>query len=129
MFIALIQRIALLQISRMLAFTGNLGRQVIEEMYPSFETLVSADRPEELASSTVSQTVAYSGEPQALQGVDSSALLALATESGGCVELSVSVGDTLITGMPMLRVYSGNGLVKDETWKEAFETGADRTFN
>jgi uncharacterized membrane protein len=34
MFVALIQRIALLQISHMLAFTGNLGRQVIERMYP-----------------------------------------------------------------------------------------------
>ena len=129
MFIALIQRIALLQISRMLAFTGNLGRQVIEEMYPSLETLPSTDRPGELANGTVSQTVTYSGEPQALQSVDSSVLLALATETGGCVELSVSVGDTLITGMPMLRVYGGNALVKDETWKQAFETGTDRTFS
>jgi uncharacterized membrane protein len=34
MFVALTQRIALLQISHMLAFTGNPGRQVIERMYP-----------------------------------------------------------------------------------------------
>ena len=41
----------------------------------------------------------------------------------------VSVGDTLITGMPLLRVFGGNQLVKDETWKKSFETGPDRTFD
>src|SRR5215831_1903142 len=37
-FIALIQRIGLLQINRMLSFTGDLGRRVIAEMYPPLET-------------------------------------------------------------------------------------------
>jgi len=56
-------------------------------------------------------------------------LLTLAKQAGGRVEVLVSVGDTLITGMPLLRVFGGNHLVKDETWKRTLETGADRTFD
>jgi hypothetical protein len=49
MFIAIIQRLALLQINRMLAFTGNLGLQVIEQMYPPLETRASPARADEFA--------------------------------------------------------------------------------
>jgi uncharacterized membrane protein len=129
MFVALIQRIALLQISRMLAFTGDLGRQVIESMYPPLETRASAARAHEFGKFPVTQTVVHAGGPQALQAVDMPALLALATQTGGRVEVLASVGDPLITGMPLLRVFGGNHLVKDETWKRAFETGRDRTFD
>jgi uncharacterized membrane protein len=129
MFVALIQRIALLQISRMLAFTGNLGRQVIERMYPPLETPASIARADEFAGLAVTQTVMHSGEPQALQAVDMPALLALANQTGGRVEVLASVGDTFITGMPVLRVFGGNHLVNDETWKRPFQTGPDRTFD
>ena len=37
MFIALVERISLLQIHRMLAFTGTQGREVVETMYPPIE--------------------------------------------------------------------------------------------
>ena len=129
MFIALIQRLALLQVTRMLAFTGDLGRQVIECMYPSLETPASTARTDEFAKFQVTQTVVHSGGPQALQAVDMRALLALAAQTGGGVEVLASVGDTLITGMPLLRVFAGSRLVKDEIWKAAFETGPDRTFD
>src|SRR6185295_17178414 len=38
MFISLIQRIGLLQVNRMLIFTGDQGRRVITTMYPSVAT-------------------------------------------------------------------------------------------
>jgi uncharacterized membrane protein len=129
MFVALIQRIALLQISRMLAFTGNLGRQVIEQMYLPLETPASAAAVDEFSKFSVTQTVVHSGEPRALQAVDMPALLALATQTGGRVEVLASVGDTLITGTPLLRVFGGNHLLNDEIWKRTFETGRDRTFD
>jgi len=129
MFIALIQRLALLQISRMLAFTGDLGRRVIERMYPPLETPASAARGDEFAKFPVTQTIVHSSGPQALQAVDMPALLALAIQTGGRVEVLASVGDTLITGMPLLRVFGGNQLVQDEIWRAALETGRDRTFD
>ena len=129
MFIALIQRLALLQISHMLAFTGNLGRRVIEQMYPPLETPASTGYADEFVKFPLTQTVVHADGPQALQGVDKSALLKLATQTDSRVEVLVSVGDTLIMGMPLLRVFGGNHLVKDEIWKRAFETGQDRTFD
>jgi uncharacterized membrane protein len=129
MFVALIQRVGMLQINRMLAFTGKLGRQVIEEMYPSLETPASLPRPDEFAKSAITQTVVHSGGPLALQAIDAPALLALATRAGGSVEVVAAVGDTLIKGMPLLRVFGGNLFIEEETWKRVFETGLDRTFD
>ena len=48
MFVALIQRIGLLQINRMLSFTGDFGRQVIEAMYPRLDAAVVQAQPEEM---------------------------------------------------------------------------------
>ena len=127
-FIALIQRIGLLQINRMLFFTGDLGRRVIEEMYPLLDTPASMVFPDELAKFPITQTVVHSGGPQALQTIDVGALTALAMRAVATVEVVASVGDTLITGSPLLRVYGGNHVVDNETWKKAFETGPDRTF-
>lgn len=119
-FIALIQRLGLLLISRMLAFTGNLGRQIIEQMYPPLETPASMARSDELAKSSITQTVVYSDDPRALQAIDAKALMALAVQTGGTVEVVASVGDTLIAGVPLLRVFGGSDVVTDATWRRAF---------
>jgi uncharacterized membrane protein len=128
MFVTLIKRIGLLQVSRMLAFTGDLGRQVIEQTYPPLETPASTVLPDELAKFSITQTVVHSGGPQALQAIDVRALMTLAMQAVATVEVVASVGDTLITGSPLLRVFGGSHIVNDETWKRAFETGPDRTF-
>jgi uncharacterized membrane protein len=128
MFVALIQRIGLLQVSRMLAFTGDLGRQVIEQMYPALETPASMALPDELAKLSFTQTIVHSGGPRVLQAIDLSALMALAIRTGATVEVVASVGDTLITGSPLLRVCGANHTVEEETWKRTLETGPDRTF-
>jgi uncharacterized membrane protein len=128
-FVALIQRIGLLQINRMLAFTGDLGREVIEQMYPPYDRPPSAVLPDDHTKSPVTQTVEYSGRPQALQAIDVPALLALSKDSAGKVEVLVSVGDVLVEGMPLLEVSGGKNLIADDRWKETFETGLDRTFD
>ena len=129
MFIALIQRVGLLQINRMLVFTGNLGREVIEQLYLPLETAPSIPRSGEFAQSVVTQTVFHSGGPQALQSIDVPALLALATQAGGSVEVVASVGDTLIAGMPLLHVFGGKHVIEADTWTKVFQTGPDRTFD
>ena len=40
-FIALVQRIAALQVSRLLTFTGDRGREVIDALYPSFDLTIN----------------------------------------------------------------------------------------
>jgi uncharacterized membrane protein len=56
-------------------------------------------------------------------------MLVLAEQSGGIVEVRVAVGDTLISGMRLLRVLDGSSLITDETWRRVFEMGTDRTFD
>jgi uncharacterized membrane protein len=128
MFVALIQRLGLLQISRMLSFTGSLGRQVIEQMYPPLETPPSIRGLDDFVESAVTQTVVHSGGPQTLQAIDVPTLFSLAVQSDGGVEVVASVGDTLITGTPLLHVFGGKHIVSEKRWKRAFATGLDRTF-
>jgi uncharacterized membrane protein len=128
MFVALIQRLGLLQINRMLSFTGDFGRQVIEAMYPPLDRAVALAQPEEFQKLPVTQTVIRTGRPQTLQTVDERALLTLGSESGGVVEVVSSIGDTLVEGTVLLRVLGGRQQVEEKAWKKAFETGEERTF-
>jgi uncharacterized membrane protein len=128
MFVALIQRVSLLQVSRMLAFTGDFGRRVIEQMYPPMETPASIVSPDELATMSITQTIVHSGRPQALQAINTSSLMALAIKTLATLEVVASVGDTLISGSPLLCVFGGNKSIGDSTWKTVFETGQNRTF-
>ena len=41
MFISLIQRVSMLQVTKMLLFTGDQGRKIIEGLYPPLETPAS----------------------------------------------------------------------------------------
>jgi len=128
LFVALIQRISLLQINRMLSFTGDLGRQIIEATYSQLDTAIALAQPEELRSLPVTQTLLHTGAPQALQALDQRALLTLGAQSGGVVEIVSTIGDTLIEGTAILRVLGGGQLVETEACKNAIETGAERTF-
>jgi len=128
MFVALIQRIGLLQINRMLSFTGEQGRQVIEAMYPRLDTAVALSQPEEFQKLPVTQTVFHAGRPQALQALDQQALLMLGSESRGVVEVVSSVGDTLVEGTLLLQVWGWRRLVEEDAWKKTFVTGSERTF-
>jgi uncharacterized membrane protein len=128
MFVTLIQRIGLLQINRMLTFTGDLGRQVIEAIYPRLDRAIALAQPEALPSLPVTQTLIHTGPPQALQALDQRALLTLGARSGGIVEVVSAIGDTLVEGAVLLRVLGGRPLVDKDAWKKTFKTGEERTF-
>jgi uncharacterized membrane protein len=128
MFIALVERITVLQINGMLAFTGDQGRGVIERMYPPLETPIARAEPEEFQKVPVTQTLLHAGRPCALQAVDTPALLQTATYSGGIVELVSSVGDTVVEGTLLLRIHGGREKINERDLRKAFEMGEERTF-
>jgi len=111
MFIALVERISLLQIHRMLAFTGSQGREVIEQMYPPFETPVTLAKPEEYRDLFVKQTLLHAGSPRSVQGIDEARLEALASEAGGVLEVVSAVGDTVVEGSVLLRVRAASEII------------------
>jgi uncharacterized membrane protein len=127
MLIALIEKISLLQIYRMLAFTADHGRRVIKETYPPIATAPSAPDPAAFHGLALTRTLRHAGRPASLQALDLPALIELASGAGAVVEAAASVGDTLVEGTPMARVYGGKPI--DETaLRAAFLLGPERTF-
>src|SRR3954469_12934364 len=90
-FIALIERLSLLQVHRMLAFTGEHGRRVIEDTYPPIESAPAAQ--EVPTGSVLAQTLVHAGPPRTLQALDKDALVELARAAGGIIEVHACVGD------------------------------------
>jgi uncharacterized membrane protein len=128
MLVALIERISLLQIRRMLTFTGDHGRRVIEKMYSPLETPMATAAPEELRRSPVTQTLLHTGPPRAIQALDVAALLTLSSAAGAIVEVLSSSGDFVVEGTLLLRVYGGTKNLDEQALRKAFEMGEERTF-
>jgi uncharacterized membrane protein len=128
MFIALVERVALLQVNRMLSFAGDCGRDVIERIYLPFGTRGSIVTPEEFQKLPVTQTLLQSGRPLAIQSIDDSSLLRLASEVGGIVEVVSSVGDTVVEGTVLLRVHGASAQIEEPALRKALVLGRERTF-
>ena len=127
MFISLIQRIGLLQVNRMLIFTGNQGRKVIAHLYPANTgriRLQSCDHH----SLTRTQTLIYNGTPACIQSVDFDSLVELAKNSGGIIEMVASVGDTVVKSSSVLHILGARDLLDEPQLKRAIVFGDERTF-
>jgi uncharacterized membrane protein len=127
MFISLIQRVGRLQVTRMLVFTGDQGREVIENLYPPIDTPPSQGSTE-LRQSQCLQTLLHHGHPRVVQAVNIPMLVEVASKSGRIVELLVTVGDTVLDSVPILRVYGAASPLPEETLRAAIELGGERTF-
>jgi uncharacterized membrane protein len=128
MFIALIDRVGMLQLSRMLIFTGDQGRKAIKNMYLSPEWTVGVAEPEEIRKMPVRQTIVHTGRPRAVQAIDVGRLQALAASSNALIEVVAVVGDTVIEMTPLLFVRGGNRPLDEARLKDAIEIGEERTF-
>src|SRR5262249_16491847 len=69
LFVGLIQRVALLQINRLLAFTGDQGRKVISALYAPFEAADSDGDSGDVRAMPPSQILSYQGQPVVVQAV------------------------------------------------------------
>jgi uncharacterized membrane protein len=129
MFVVLIHRISLLQINRMLVFTGDHGRKVIETIYrqPASAPAPAPDAQDLRARPRI-QTVVHHGGPCAVQAVDVAALVQLARDSGGIIELVAAVGDTVVLSMPLLHVRGASAPIDEARLRHAIDLGAERTF-
>jgi uncharacterized membrane protein len=128
MFIALIQRIGLLQINRMLVFTGDQGRKVITAVYPPLDSGAAVTRPEEFQELPRAQTLVHDGAPRSVQAFDAAALVNLAKESGGVIEVLAAVGDTVLQSMPLMHVLGARRSIDERKLRNGIELGEARTF-
>jgi len=128
MFVGLIQRIGVLQVSRMLVFTGDQGRRAITALYPPLEFAAAAAGSEALRALPRRQTIVHSGRPSSVQRIDLSVLVNLARASGAVIEMVVAVGDTVVERMPLLHVLGAAQPVDERKLKGGIELGRERTF-
>jgi uncharacterized membrane protein len=128
MFIGLINRIGMLQINRMLIFTGNQGRDVIENLYELLGSSSATTQPDNYARSLPVQTLLHRGNPLALEAVRLERLVRLASSCDGRIDVVAAVGDTVMDGMPLLHVFGAQQRVDEQKLRNALELGEERTF-
>jgi uncharacterized membrane protein len=128
MFISLIQRIGLLQVNRMLIFTGDQGRRVITTMYPAQKTTAASKESDNFRALPRTQTLIHCGRPHSIQAINVDILQNLATASGGVIEMLVTVGDTVVELMPLLNVFGARVPLDERELRNGIELGWERTF-
>ena len=128
-FIGLVNRLNRLQISSVLAFTGDFARKIIDVMYPPLERPGALAGTAEMAELSVTQRMFHSGAPRAIQFLDIARLAASAEQVNGIIEDAVrGSGDTVVTSTPLLRVYGGCRSIEERSLKKAIRMGTQRTF-
>jgi uncharacterized membrane protein len=128
-FVLLVERLTMLQISNVLAYAGDQGRAVIERDYaPLGEGGPEKGRgaTDELPAET--QVVLHRGGPAVVQAIDVPRLVRLAQREGAVVAISWAVGDTLVDGMPLLRVLGGTRPIAEGRLRRLVRLGHERTF-
>ena len=127
MFISLIQRVGRLQVTRMLIFSGDQGREVIEDLYPPLDAPASSGTVE-MPPSPYLQTLRHYGHPRVVQAIDIAGLIEIASKNGCVIELVASVGDAVLDSAPILKVFGASAPLSEETLRPAIELGGERTF-
>jgi len=128
MFISLIHRIGMLQVNRMLIFTGDQGRKVITTIYPSLKSVAAATGSDDFRALPRTQTLSHRGRPRSIQAVDVAVLVNLAEASGGVIEMVVAVGDTVVELTPLLHVFGAREPIDEQELRNGIELGGERTF-
>ncbi len=128
MFAALLHRISLLQINRMLIFTGSQGRTVIDTLYSPLTSEAPGSDPTAEEQLPVTLTLVHRGRPRAIQAMDVEQLIELAQRSGGMIEAVSAVGDTVVDATPLLLVRGGATAPSEAELRKAIALGDGRTF-
>jgi uncharacterized membrane protein len=131
-FVLLVEKLGMLQIARVLAFAGDQGRAVIERDYAllaSEEAGGEADTRKGVGGlPAVSQVLVHRGGPAVIQALDLPGLVALAAREQAVLAMAWAVGDTVVDGMPLLRVHGGARPISERRLRRLVGLGAERTF-
>jgi uncharacterized membrane protein len=131
-FVMLVEKLGMLQISRVLAYAGDQGRAVIERDYAPLtphDAGPEADgggRAAELPPE--SQILVHRGGPAVIQALDVKRLAALAVREQTVVAVTCGVGDTVMEDMPLVRVHGAARLIPERRLRRLVRLGSERTF-
>ena len=120
-------RVAMMQISRTLAFTGDQGRWVIDAVYPNLASAAVDPAPDDLEHAEATQVVLHHGPPRAVEAVNVDDLVRLATSADAMIEVLVVVGETVVESTPWVRVIGGRA-IDESALLSAIDLDVERTF-
>ena len=127
-FTGLVHRISMLQISNVLAYVGEQGREIIREMYPPLEDATGELKPPEpKPAGPWVQSLTYAGPPLVVAALDVPALVAVAKAAGGLVVVRFAVGSTVMEGDVLARV-SGPSPIPERHLLACIHLTQERTF-
>ncbi len=131
-FARLVNRLTDLQIANVLRIIGQRGREVIGGI-PRLDPAGDAGpqswgvAAEQARQRPITQTLHYSGEPQAIARFDIDILVRQARAADAVIVMDCAVGDALIEGAVLLRVYGGRPVPEARLW-QAIGLARERTF-
>lgn len=128
LFIALIQRITTFQVTSVLQFVGDRGREVIGELYPEAFVAGSAAPMEFPGLPPVRQTLSYAGASAVVMEYDLKTLVELARSADAVVKMDFAVGDVVADGSPVLEVRGGRKAIAEDDLAAAVRLGLERTL-
>lgn len=133
-FAKLVQRLNDIQITNVLHFVGQQGREVIRAMFPRLDAPAGAT-PESWRAAVeaaqqrpVTQTLRYSGEPLTVARFQIGALVRQAQEIDAVIVMECAVGDTLVDDTLLLRVHGGREPLAETPLRQAIRMARERTF-
>lgn len=128
MFVGLIHRIGRLQINRMLIFTGDQGREVIEKLYGPLGLSSDEISTGGLHTLVPEQTLLHYGQPRSLESVNVKRLVKLAKQHDACIKVVTAIGDTVLEGTPLLHIFNAGFPFAERELSRVLELGGERTF-
>jgi uncharacterized membrane protein len=127
MFIALVERVGILQVNRMLIFIGSRGRSNVDRLFPPIDASPATVQAGTHALPPRTQTVLHRGDPMYVQTVDTAGLVRLGREHGCVVEVTAAVGDAVLEDTPLLAVRGGSS-IPEHVLRSAVVLDSQRTF-
>ncbi|HET9166900.1 MAG TPA: DUF2254 domain-containing protein [Candidatus Angelobacter sp.] len=128
MFVGLIHRIGRLQINRMLIFTGDQGREVIEKLYGPLGLSSDEIPTGGLHTLVPEQTLLHYGQPRSLESVNVKWLVKLAKQHDASIKVVTAIGDTVLEGTPLLHIFNAQYPFTERELSSVLELGGERTF-
>jgi uncharacterized membrane protein len=131
----LVQRLALLQVTGVMRFIGEKGRQLINEIYSPLTPAKAEKREIEnlpkpaTPDLPVTQSVVHTGEPMAIAAYDVPALVNLARQAEGLIIMAFAVGDVVVEGETLLTVHGGRLKFSQPALSRAMQLEPQRTFD
>lgn len=131
LFLALIQRVSVLQITSVLYMIARFGRKEILENYPE----LYSDRNENEKSTkkitlpSLERSICYSGISASVLEVDTRKLIVLASKNKIIIEILYATGDTVPEGAAVAHLYGGGDKVSDWQILRAIHLGEQRTID